>query len=201
MGAGADEVRAYRQPQDCQGARSCRAALTAWRADKLSNRDAVCCGACVRSWPFASFPPRCEVRSLSGHGGHGHASGWLDWSRMTPELTQLRVPRCRRWCRLLILQARERWLKCPVPLLPRNWRRGQPRRQPLCPSNSRYYLHSPSSLRVHPMSSVLSQAWRRPSGGRIGDRDHDLSMRLHPACKSALFHCRARLHGHLADRG
>jgi hypothetical protein len=30
MGAGADEVRAYRQPQDRQGARSRRAALTAW---------------------------------------------------------------------------------------------------------------------------------------------------------------------------
>ena len=30
VGAGADEVRAYRQPQDCQGARSRRAALTAW---------------------------------------------------------------------------------------------------------------------------------------------------------------------------
>src|SRR6266404_2452720 len=30
MGAGTDEVRAYRQPQDRQGARSRRAALTAW---------------------------------------------------------------------------------------------------------------------------------------------------------------------------
>ena len=30
MGAGADEVRAYRQPQDRQGARSRRAALDAW---------------------------------------------------------------------------------------------------------------------------------------------------------------------------
>src|SRR5258708_22760060 len=30
MGAGADEVRAYRQPQDRQSARSGRAALTAW---------------------------------------------------------------------------------------------------------------------------------------------------------------------------
>src|SRR5258708_4235357 len=30
MGAGADEVRAYRQPQDRQGARARRAALTAW---------------------------------------------------------------------------------------------------------------------------------------------------------------------------
>ena len=67
--------------------------------------------------------------------------------------------------RLLILQARERRLKFPVPLLPRNWRRGQPRRQPLCPSNSRYYdLHSPSSLLVHPMSLVLSRARRRPFG-------------------------------------
>ena len=30
MGAGGDELRAYRQPQDRQGARSRRAALIAW---------------------------------------------------------------------------------------------------------------------------------------------------------------------------
>jgi len=35
MAAGADEVRAYRQPQDRQGARSRRAALTLGQADKV----------------------------------------------------------------------------------------------------------------------------------------------------------------------
>jgi hypothetical protein len=34
MGAGADEVRSYRQPQDRQGAQSRRAALTAWTRRK-----------------------------------------------------------------------------------------------------------------------------------------------------------------------
>ena len=40
MGAGADEVRAYRQPQDRQGARSHRAAFTAWtrrRGDRIDR--------------------------------------------------------------------------------------------------------------------------------------------------------------------
>jgi hypothetical protein len=57
--------------------------------------------------------------------------------------------------RLLILESGERRLKCPILLLPRNWRSGQPRRQPLRPSNSRYSdLHSPSSLLVYPMLLV-----------------------------------------------
>src|SRR6516162_477331 len=75
--------------------------------------------------------------------------------------------RYRRRSSLLILQAGERRLKCPILLLPRNWRSGQPRRQPLRPSNSRCCdLHSPSPLLVYPMSLVLSRAWRRRSVGR-----------------------------------
>jgi hypothetical protein len=64
MGAGADEVRAYRQPQDRQGARSRRAALTAWtsrQGDRIKMTFAA-----VHESPLGAFRTLHDVRLESG---------------------------------------------------------------------------------------------------------------------------------------
>ena len=71
MGAGADEVRAYRQPQDRQGARSRRAALTAWtsrQGDRIEMPFAAAhesVRGTNRTWPNVRF----EFASLIGRLG------------------------------------------------------------------------------------------------------------------------------------
>jgi hypothetical protein len=65
MGAGADEIRAYRQPQDRQGARSRRAALIAWTR-RQGDQIKIPFAAAHESvhGPFSDMGPRVRLQSV-----------------------------------------------------------------------------------------------------------------------------------------
>jgi hypothetical protein len=75
MGAGADEVRAYRQPQDRQGARSRRAALTAWtrrQGDRIEMPFAA-----AHESVHGTKRTSGDVRSSVANGGKADMAGKL----------------------------------------------------------------------------------------------------------------------------
>jgi hypothetical protein len=58
--------------------------------DERRRRDPNCAGLpndFHTAWAHRDISLRCEVRSLSGHSGHGRAYGWLDLVANDPSAT------------------------------------------------------------------------------------------------------------------